>query len=155
MEYPGPSPSPGSTISEGPPQFSEFWWVQPPSPAQAGVPGTPQYTSCSQTLWRFRLGNPLKTNNPQPPRSSLTLCCGWRACRVEVHTTSRAGPQFTPSPSPLLHLSEHSHKYVLLILICTKYILFSLQEPQKIEAFLITLEFPLIINLGAIFNKFM
>lgn len=68
---------------------------------------------------------------------------------------SRAGPQFTPSPSPLLHLSEHSHKYVLLILICTKYILFSLQEPQKIEAFLITLEFPLIINLGAIFNKFM
>lgn len=97
-------------------------------------------------------GEPTQNNPPVPPQRPH--CPPWLAgCGVEVHTTSRAVSCLLPSP--LLHLSEHSHKYFLLILICTGHILFSVQEPQKIKTVLITFEFPLIINLGAIINKFM
>ena len=93
-------------------------------------------------------------SSPPPTALSLSAVAGGHA---ELRSTPRhvLAPNSRLLPSPLLHLSEHSHKYLLLIFICTKYILSSLQEPQKTETFLITLEFPLIINLGAIINKFM
>ena len=161
MEYPGTSPSPGRTSSEGPPQFLEFWWVQPPPLTQVGVPGLLLIYSLLTDALEVPSGEP--TQNIQSPSSpppapptalSLSAVAGGHE---ELRSTPRhvLAPNSRLLPSPLLHLFEHNHKYLLLILTCTKYILFSLQEPQKIETFLITLEFPLIINLGAIINKFM
>lgn len=158
MEYPGPSPSPGSTSSEGPPQFLEFWWVQPPSPTQVGVLGLLLIYSLLTDALEVPSGEPTQNiqspSSPPPTALSLSAVAGGHA---ELRSTPRhvLAPNSCLLPSPLLHLSEHSHKYLLLIFICTKYILSSLQEPQKTETFLITLEFPLIINLGAIINKFM
>lgn len=116
-------------------------------PDTNGGPGAPPNTLTAHRCSGASVWGTHSEQFPSPSAAlSLSAVAGGGA---ELRSTPHhvLVPSSRLLPSPLLHLSEHSHKYFLLILICTEHILFSLQESQKIKTFLITFEFPLIINL--------